>query len=68
MREETFENLLSMLEKGVQLPFEVLAEFMNIPNKQELMNKVKEFQQQQAANAMATEQAKTNGAPAPVAA
>lgn len=65
LREETFENLLSMLEKGVQLPFEVLAEFMNIPNKQELLKKVTAFQQQQAANAMAAAQAKKNGAGAP---
>lgn len=53
MREETFEDLMQMLEKGIGLPFEILAEFMTLPNKAEFIKKVQEYQAAQAQNAQA---------------
>lgn len=47
LREETFEDLANLVKSGLQLPPDLLMEFMNLPNKQEVMNRVKEFQQQQ---------------------
>lgn len=71
-REETLETLMKLVEKGMQIPFEVLAEFMsNIPNKQEVINKITAYQQQQAQMAQALAASKggpagaTPGAPPP---
>lgn len=49
LREETFESLMEMLQAGVPLPPDIIFDFMNIPNKQEVIKKVEAFQQQQAA-------------------
>jgi hypothetical protein len=49
MREETFEDLMTLVEKGMPLPPDLIVEYMNIPNKQEIINKMTQFQQQQAA-------------------
>ena len=57
LREETFESLMTMLEKGMQLPPDVIFEFMNIPNKAELLNKVQAYQQQQEQAQLAMAQA-----------
>lgn len=62
LREETFENLMLMLEKGMQLPPDVVLEFTNIPNQKEVIKKVQEYQAQQAQMAQALAQAKTAGA------
>lgn len=66
LREETLEDLMQMIQHGTQIPFEVLADFMNMPNKQEVVNKVKEYQaqqmQQMALLAAAGQKPKTNGA------
>lgn len=61
-REETFEDLMQMMEKGMQFPFEVLAEFMTIPNKTELIQKVQAYQAQQLQQAALAAGA---GAPGP---
>jgi hypothetical protein len=69
MREETFEDLMQMLQSGIQLPFEILADFMTLPNKAEIVKKVQAYQaQQQAAAAQAALMKNGAGAPAPVAA
>lgn len=65
LREETFEDLMQMLQHGVGLPFEVLADFMQLPNKAEVLKKVQAFQQTQQANALAVESAKRGGSAAP---
>lgn len=67
LREETFEDLSNMMQNGMQIPFEVFADFMNIPNKQEVINKIQAYQAQQQQAAMAAAQAtgkapKMNGA------
>lgn len=46
LRDETFENLMQLVQGGMPLPPDLLMEFMNVPNKQEVMNRVKEYQQQ----------------------
>ena len=48
-REETFEDLMQMLQHGTQIPFDVLADFMTMPNKKEVIQKVQAYQQQQMA-------------------
>lgn len=53
LREETFEDLANLVKAGMPLPPDLLMEFMNLPNKQEVMNRVKEFQQQQIQAAVA---------------
>lgn len=69
MREETLEDLMNMVSNGMQIPFEVIADFMTFPNKTEVLNKVKMHQQQQQNAAIAMEAAKkgaaspSNGAP-----
>lgn len=63
MREETFEDLMQMLSHGTPIPFEVLAEFMSLPNKAEVIKKVGAYQQQQAALQMAAAGPKGGGAP-----
>ena len=52
-REETFEDLMGLMEKGIQIPFEIMAEYMTIPNKQEVIGKVVQYQQAQAQAAQA---------------
>ena len=62
-REETLDVMMKLIEKGMQIPFEVLADFMTtIPNKQEVINKITAYQQQQAQ--MAQMLAAQKGAPA----
>ena len=67
MREETFEDLMQMIQSGNQIPFEVLSDFMNLPNKTEVVKKVKEYQAAQMAHAAAIAGAKSgaSGASAP---
>ena len=47
LRAETFEDLMNLVQAGMQMPPDVLFEFMNVPNKQEVIRKVTEYQQQQ---------------------
>lgn len=61
LREETFENLMQMVQAGMPFPPDVLMEFMSIPNKGEVIKKVKEYQQQQAQQQAAIEAAKKGG-------
>jgi hypothetical protein len=63
MREETFEDLSNMMQNGMPLPPDLMIEFMNIPNKTEVVGRIKEYQQQQAQQAMAMEAAKRGGQP-----
>lgn len=70
MREETFENLMTMIEKRYPIPPDVLIEYMNFPNKEEVVQKIQAYEQKQQAAALAMEQAKHGpppGAPAPTA-
>ena len=53
LREETFEDLSQLLQHGMQLPPDLLMEFMNLPNKQEVINRVKEYAQIQMQMQMA---------------
>jgi hypothetical protein len=63
MREETFEDLMEMVKSGMPIPFDVMADFMTFPNKTEVLDKVRQFQEQQQAAAIAAAQTKgTNGA------
>lgn len=68
LREETFEDIMNMVQNGMQIPFDVIVEFMNIPNKQEMIGRIKAFQDQQAQAANALAAAKggkgAQGAPA----
>lgn len=57
LREETAESLMTMMEKGMQIPFEVMADFLNLPNKKEVTNKVNAYQQQQQQMQLAMAQA-----------
>lgn len=59
MREETFEDLMNMINAGMQIPFEVMADFMSIPNKSEVLAKVQAFQAQQQAAALAVQAQKS---------
>lgn len=63
LREETFEDLMNMMQNGMPIPFEVMSEFMTLPNKTEMIAKVKDYQAQQAASALAAAQSKKGGAP-----
>lgn len=65
LREETFENLISLVEKGFPIPPDVIFEFMNIPNKQEVMQKVQAYQQQQQQAQIAMASAKQGGSQKP---
>ncbi len=56
LREETFENLAELVKGGLALPPDLLMEFMNLPNKQEVINRVKAFQQEQVQQALAAKQ------------
>lgn len=51
MREETFEDMMQIVQGGTAIPFEILLDFMQVPNKQELLNKMAAYQQQQMAMA-----------------
>lgn len=62
LREETFENLMLMMEKGMPLPPDVVLEFTNIPNQKEVIKKVQEYQAQQAQMAQAMQASKQAGA------
>lgn len=58
LREETFEDLMNMIQNGMQIPFDVMAEYMTMPNKTEVIQKVAAHQQQQQQLALAAAQAK----------
>jgi hypothetical protein len=61
MRAETFEQLLEIAEKlKMPLPPDLLIEWSNIPNSNEVIDRIQEFQQQQLAAA----QQQGQGAPA----
>jgi len=53
IREETFEDLVQLAQSGVPLPPDVFIEFMDLPNKTEIMNRIKQYAQAQAAAAAA---------------
>ena len=53
IREETFEDLMQLATGGVQLPPDLYIEFMNMPNKNDIINRVKQFAQAQAQIAQA---------------
>jgi hypothetical protein len=53
IREETFEDLMQLAKGGVQLPPDLYIEFMNMPNKNDIINRVKQFAQAQAQMAQA---------------
>ena len=51
-RMELFEQLTSMAQAGMPIPPDMLIEYMDIPNKQEVQGRVMQYvQQQQAAQA-----------------
>lgn len=58
LRSETFEDLMTMVEKGMPIPPDVIMEYMNMPNKQSVIKKITEYQQQQAQLAQQQEAAK----------
>ena len=58
IREETFEDLMQLATGGVQLPPDLYIEFMNMPNKNDIINRVKQFAQAQAQIAQAGAQPK----------
>ena len=58
LREETLENMMSLIQAGMPMPPDVIMEFMSIPNKQELIARVKEYQARQQQAAIAMEAAK----------
>lgn len=61
LREETFEDMMNMMQNGMQIPFDVLADFMNIPNKQEMINKINAYQDKMQKMAVAAAAAKGGG-------
>lgn len=63
LREETFEDLMNMVSNGMPIPFEIMADFMTFPNKDEVIKKVQanQAQQQQAAIAAASAKAGSKG-------
>lgn len=46
LRAETFEQLLSMAQSGMQLPPDLLIEWSNIPNSAEVIQRIQAFQKQ----------------------
>ena len=54
LREETFEDLMQLAQHGVSMPPDLFIEFMNMPNKSQILNKVKEWTQAQAQMTLAT--------------
>lgn len=58
LRQETLEDLFELIRAGMPIPPDVVFEFMNMPNKNELITKIKEEQQRQQQAALAQEQAK----------
>lgn len=57
LREETFEDLMNMMSNGMPIPFDVMADFMTLPNKTEVMAKINAYQQQQSQQALQMAQA-----------
>jgi len=53
IRQETFEALMTMAEKGLPIPPDVIMEFTPLSNKAEIQKRIQAFQQQQAAAAQA---------------
>lgn len=49
IRQETFEALMTMAEKGMPVPPDVIMEFSPISNKNEIKRRIQEFAQSQAA-------------------
>lgn len=47
LRQETFEDLMSLAEKGYPIPPDVIIEFMNIPNKEETIKKIQGYADKQ---------------------
>lgn len=43
LREETFEDLTQLAQAGISMPPDLFIEFMNIPNKTEILSRVKEW-------------------------
>lgn len=65
LREETFDDLMNMMQNGMQIPFEVLADFMTLPNKTEMINKIQAYQAKQQQAQIAALAAKSGGKGAP---
>ena len=61
LREETLEDLMQLVQAGMQLPPDIILEFMNIPNKKEIQDKIQAFQQQQMQAMMAAKQQEQQG-------
>lgn len=53
LRFETFSQLTELLKGGAPIPVELLIDYMDVPNAEEIKKKVMEYQQQQQAMAMA---------------
>lgn len=53
IRYETFQELSELLKAGAPIPIELLIDYMDLPNSQEVKEQVKAFQQQQLAAAQA---------------
>lgn len=68
LRQETLEDLMQMAQSGMALPPDVIIQFMNIPNKAEVIKKITEYQDQQAQREAAIEMAKKGGGQQPTAA
>lgn len=60
LRAETFEDIMELVKSGMPFPPDMVIEFMNIPNKTEMVNRLKEYQQQAA---QAAAQQNAPGAP-----
>jgi hypothetical protein len=54
IREETFEDLMQLAQAGVSMPPDLFIEYMNMPNKSAIMQKIQEWTKVQAQMALAT--------------
>ena len=62
-RLETFESLMELAKVGYPVPLEILLEYMNVPNTEELKQQIQQEQERQA-NLQQTAQAGKQGTPA----
>jgi hypothetical protein len=62
IRYEIFQELSELLKAGAPIPIELLISYMDLPNSEEVLQKIKEYQQQQLAAAGAQPAKGTPGA------
>lgn len=64
LRYETFMQLTDLLKAGAPIPIELLIDYLDVPNAEEIKQKVMQQQQMQQQQAQAEAAAKAGGAPA----